>query len=641
LALISKSKIGFFFSLDALLAAAILLGGVLLISSNYIARSPTVHVNHISQDLITCLSELEMGEVENSYVEGLFTGGTLSSSDSNSSVIEVLGKLWSSDDITVAQNITRELTEHLISENYGFGLYANVNDMIYQRSNVTPTTINSAKKIISGVEYNRPVDGYVASASANQITSTHVETISFSPQGAGWYGRNSGPGWAYITKYFNISPDTVLTNATFYVSVHSDDRSYTTVDINNGACTINRNDNCFTGGEGAFCEYNVHGCLQHGINRVRLSLRNVGYNAHLHPGTFLQYEYELTESPADYSSFVSNRYYFDDTHSVESAVRDDECGAWQVVPFYIPPSATNVSVSVQVVGHDIYDYNSGWWWFGRFVSWNGWRRMRDYDYIMFLNDDSPFDSDNHPASNEVYRYSPNQVANDLIDGTNTIIVYFNNYGDYRWGETEVSIYSDPFNDPSGSSYVEVNYTMTDNVPEYGSIKVTDSFEFGGGSSSDKTTSFSFPAGATDMGDVEVNIVQTTSYAMEVSAGTSNPPSNEVFETPAARDVPTTVYIPENYLSLSETATNYIRLRDLGGNIIRPESTIDYSFYVPSRVGIGAVFSTAQEAVDDAEQRLTDLVGPFFNASNIDTDVNNQSDVPSLWGPALVEVRVWT
>ncbi|MFH1328605.1 MAG: hypothetical protein ABIH76_07190, partial [Candidatus Bathyarchaeota archaeon] len=557
---LARKKRGFFFSIDALLAAAILLSGVLLVSSQYVSRSPTIHVNHISQDVLECLSELQVYELESDYVDNLRSQGVISSVDNNRSVLEMIGRFWSSNNLSVANDFAADILEEVVPSNYGFGVFMNVEDMVYQRSNVTPVTVNSAKKVISGVEYNKPVDGFVASASATQVTKSFTETVSFSPQGAGWYGSSSSPGWVYITKYFNISSDYTLTNATFYISVHGDRTSYNVVNINGGTCTVSRMDSCFTSGEGTFCRENIDGCLQNGLNTVVIAIRNYGYNSHIHPGMFIQYSYEVTESPPQYSSFVSKRYYFDNTRSVESSSRDDESGAWQVVPFYIPPTAINVSASVRIVGQSIEDFTSRW---STFPSWNGWRRMRDYDYILFINGDDPFDYDNNPSPTQVYTYSPNQINNELIEGTNTLVVYFNNYGDYRWGEGDTIIYSDPINDPDGSSYIELNYTKTTNIPSYGSIKVANTFEYGGGSSSDKTTSFSFPAGATDMGDVFAHIVQTTSYSLQVSADTSNPPGNVVFTSSSSRDVPTTVYVQEDYLSLSSAATNYVRLRDLG------------------------------------------------------------------------------
>jgi len=248
--------------------------------------------------------------------------------------------------------------------------------------------------------------------------------------------------------------------------------------------------------------------------------------------------------------------------------------------------------------------------------------------------------DGSPAANPAYTLTPAQTAPFLKNGTNTVIAYFNSYGDYSWGDALTRIYSDPMADPDGSSFVEVNYTLPP-VSHYGQIEITQSKEFGGIDEVQKKVNFSFPSQAESIGDVFVNIAQQYSNNIRVrSEADTDPPTDTIFNSVAARDVPTKVFIPNSTLAISYLSNNFIDARDNGGNFILRESSVDYTFYVKSFVGYGNVFSTSEEAGTDALLRLNNTLGPFISLQSAEIGSNNVTDVPSMWGPAIIEVRAW-
>ena len=71
-----------------------------------------------------------------------------------------------------------------------------------------------------------------------------------------------------------------------------------------------------------------------------------------------------------------------------------------------------------------------------------------------------------------------------------------------------------------------------------------------------------------------------------------------------------------------------------------KTLLHYTSYVQSIVGYGATFDTNQEAIDDAIARLKQVLGANINAVEINNDILTLSKVPTLWGPAIFEVRVW-
>jgi hypothetical protein len=304
------------------------------------------------------------------------------------------------------------------------------------------------------------------------------------------------------------------------------------------------------------------------------------------------------------------------------------------VPFHIPNTATNVSAYLKIAAKGVYDYTGS----STFYSWSGFRRRRDYDYILFVNQNTPFASADHPSANPTYTYGQSQLGPRLVNGTNVAVVYFNNYGDESWGNSNITIYSDPINDPNGSSFVEINYTITSELP-YGTVEIAKINEAGGAEDYTKTVNFSFPQNS-QMSDVYGHIAQRYSYLVKVEADDYNPPTTIVFDSPASRAVPTDVYIPTTTLSGSPTAMNFARFTDRNNNDILPNTSVEYRFYLPAFVGYGDVFPTLAQASSDAQARLEAILQDYIDAGLITVTTSNLTNVPTLWGPTIAEVRVW-
>lgn len=632
-------KRALFFTVDALIAALIMVAGLLLMTSSYVSEQPRTLISHISHDFMNVLSELKVYELNNSFVSNLTANGSIE--NVNNSVMVQLGEFWADDEIGLANEFAANITEGILPVIFGYSIAID-NETLYSRSNPVTNSLVSSKKIISGIQKSKPVKGFVSKARATSIEKTTTQVVSFSPEGAGWDGSNSNKAFVYLTKYFNITPGVTINNATFYVSLHLEDDGddWDVIDINNGTCVFTR-DGLNPPEEGFFVVRNATGCVSPGVNNIVIKMWNNGYNAHVHPGMYLAINYNVTEDVTYLTSDCSERIYFDNVLSVEAD--GDGSGSWAVLPFHMPPSATDVSATVYLNLQDITDLlDRVWWWYD-----DAW------DFRVYVNSDTPFYQDNPAASNDIddctwdsgacngeYDWTGSfDITGEVVSGTNVVSVYVNNYADTVGGDGDTLIYSDSFNDPDNSSYVEINYSLTPALP-YGVVELRQVQEFGGAPSPTKDTNFSFPAEAEAISSVYTHVAEQYSNIARVYADTGTPPGNMVFEAPSARAVPTDIYTPETFLDVSELATNYVRIQETGGNDVRPESSVDYGFYVPSFVGYGQVFATVQQANDDAVQRLQDVMGPFVNVSNLVLDNTSMSDVPSMWGPAIIEVRVW-
>lgn len=112
---------------------------------------------------------------------------------------------------------------------------------------------------------------------------------------------------------------------------------------------------------------------------------------------------------------------------------------------------------------------------------------------------------------------------------------------------------------------------------------------------------------------------------------------------------TFTYLPVRFFELDKT--NYVRVGDkdddrylnteistLFGN---KRSIIEYIFSVPSQVGYGDVFENQTDASNDAISRLNNILGNYAHASDIQTESYSVSNIPYMWGPVSVRVRLWS
>ena len=237
-------------------------------------------------------------------------------------------------------------------------------------------------------------------------------------------------------------------------------------------------------------------------------------------------------------------------------------------------------------------------------------------------------------------------TNSAEEGTNMILVQLNYrvfefFGipfDDFFGDDDTIIYSDPLNDPNGSSYVEVEYEVPEGKLYYGYIDVGVIENFGGGMGNPKTYTTNFEN--MNLNDVFLLVSQLFSEVITVQAWPSGHAPVTVFTTPVARMIPANIYIDPNYLDIEEN--NTIRISDsCSGCDVLPESALYYHIWVPNSVGYGDVFNTSQEALDDAVVRLNETLGKYAVATNIKTETSSISGVPSLWGPVKFEIRVWS
>ncbi|MBR9700031.1 VWA domain-containing protein [Candidatus Woesearchaeota archaeon] len=178
-------KGGIFFSIDALIASIILISALLILSTLYIEESNTRHLSSISNDALGVFSEMRIGEINNSYVDYLFSQGEIK--DANLTLIEQLGELWALNKTTLATNLAKNLTEYLFPRNFGFGIVIG-NEVLYERNFSTKHNIIASRKMISGYEKTKPLKG---STSRSYLKGIKEKTFSSYAYLGGFIGQGN------------------------------------------------------------------------------------------------------------------------------------------------------------------------------------------------------------------------------------------------------------------------------------------------------------------------------------------------------------------------------------------------------------------------------------------------------------------
>lgn len=162
-----KTKKGVYFSLDALIAISIIFVFMLIAIP---AIFNLKEESKLHYDVISSLSALKIGEINNSYVKSLIQSGVIT--DTSKTVLEQIGEFYSYD-----KNLAKELTNAVISDLdtrrnigiwYGSTLIASKNSSSYESAR----NIEVATQIISGVKEGENITGYAARAYLSRSLQT-------------------------------------------------------------------------------------------------------------------------------------------------------------------------------------------------------------------------------------------------------------------------------------------------------------------------------------------------------------------------------------------------------------------------------------------------------------------------------------
>ncbi|MFH1451575.1 MAG: vWA domain-containing protein [archaeon] len=151
------NKKGYYFSLDAFIALLVLFSIVLVVKPpvNQVYFPEKIH-----EDLLTVLSSLKIGDIDNSYVMGLIASGEIT--NENLSVLEQIGEFYATSNPEAELLASAILNQINVSNNVGIYF----NGMRIATKNDTSLDeaddIWTSRRLISGIQSGSSVTGYSA-----------------------------------------------------------------------------------------------------------------------------------------------------------------------------------------------------------------------------------------------------------------------------------------------------------------------------------------------------------------------------------------------------------------------------------------------------------------------------------------------
>ena len=271
-----ENKKALVFSTDALIA-------LMIIFMTIVVALPILkysnHQSYVEKDVIGVLSNLKIGEINNSYVQSLRDQGMIK--DPNKTILEQLGEFYVENESLakdLASNVLKDLST---DENIGL-LYNNNFLYLKNSSNYEDSkNVRVAKEIISGIHEGASVTGY----SARAYLTSEMQTKYY------YFGGYMGDGNITV----NISYNGQLSNAVLEIAINKDFDLY----INgNWSGHYMNSTNEYTPNEYDLSDYKLN--FSSGYNTVKI----VGNNTHI-AGGYLKLTYS---NSTNYEQ--PTRYYF-------------------------------------------------------------------------------------------------------------------------------------------------------------------------------------------------------------------------------------------------------------------------------------------------------------------------------------------
>lgn len=638
---------GFLLSLDALVASGLLMLLAVFIAGFSLGVSSdelqVKKVYYVGKDIHNVLFEATIADVrEFPIVQDYFNEGILTEEEVNLTLIELIGYWWAIGNTSQATNLTKEIIDAMVNQTiFGYEILFD-NTSIYRRDVPQTKFITKTTSIISGFELGKQPEGFVASAFVKGLKKNTTLTLPLNPEGSAVEEGEK----ATITKRFFLNSTEIVAigNATLYLSIHYGIQALSSQKFRVNGGTID-NDIIWIyehlvkeiDGQTTHLSFGIadlNGLLNLGVwNTIEAELSGdpSAWHSHIHPGFRLEMELQKNVSSLPFSSVENTTFYFDDI--VSEATADKKSGAWAILPFFIPQGAEVREVTLFVHGKDINN-----------ISTEGPDGIPDtvpnkYNVQIYLNNitidlTNPETQDENEELNVTLSYN---LTGNVTEGTSVVSVYLNAYGDEFWGRDDTILYSDPENDPAGSSSLRVEYVKPPNEQRFGQIQVGVREGLGGVNENPKVYNKSF--NGSELFRTFLHLAQLDSDQVTVNVSISGPPQT-AFETPRPFATPTTIFIDPQLLS--ETENNTINISDVCTVLcdILPESSYEYFIWLASLVGYGQVFPNSSAATEDALDRLNALLGQYAEITEFVNDTQSIPGIPSLWGPAKMEVRVW-
>ncbi|MDY6789388.1 MAG: hypothetical protein SVV03_05515 [Candidatus Nanohaloarchaea archaeon] len=651
----TRKKKGFYFSFDALLALSVvflstifILGGSAPEASEASVESTVSsyrRVNSISEDSTQLATRISLGNgMPENFVDDYIRDTVLENSDRNKSVLDAIAILWASDDLSTAENISMEFFNGTVPDSYDYRIstLSDGNRTVIHKSGSKPSDVEfvaNAKRLVSGVQKNKPDQGYLARARATKTEKNTTEVFGMPMMGS---AVKSGDSHALeASKKFKLNADHIY-NATLFLSLHTGGSDPNSIDVK-----VNGDDAGFPdnwdyevdkdGNKLLFHSEEVTSLVESGWNKVFVTAKNTGGadaedNVHFHPGAKMKVKYKENGSSNLTGSFEDKKY-FSNVKTVGHNSQDH--GVWALMPYYIPQDADVKNVTLNLHALDVDEVGDR-------------NETQVYLNNRLVNATSLCDESDPGTCNgeREVEFSYN-LTNETSEGTNTVAVYIDtflnenktitSFGD----EDNIELFSNPEKHPDNSSYLKYSYEREKGGLVFGKIELTRTERFGGSRSNPKSYSTTFNQSA-ELLEAFVNLAQLDNKNTSIKVNPGSGVFSTAFSSPREFVTPTKIFLDDSFFDTVEDVSNTVEISDecTVDCSILPETSFERHILIDSQVGYGDTFQNRTKAVEDAKERLNETLGPFIDVTKIKSESLSVNNVPWLFGPVTVEMEVW-
>ena len=326
------SRKGFIFTMDAFLAASILILGLVLISRYSVSEHPRESVQFTTTDLLSALSEMRMGDLEPSLF-AYYDGASFYTSE-NLSILEQMGTYWAANQTGLASQLANQALSGLLQNNTGIELTIG-SDTLFQKNTSFNTDVYVADRMITGVLQGAPLTGSTSSAYLRKITDKRTKSFAY-------FGGFVGQG--NLTISIDVPSDVTSSDVT-KMAIEVDAGGNFTLYLNGNYCaglsptTVNMTPDY----------WDVSGCnssISPGKNNITLYFTNpnLAYIA----GGYFRIDYKTDEIKP--SASVSDKtYYFPEIRGIVNLYDS----------FYVPGNLTSMTIYLHyLANHSILAFNN-------------------------------------------------------------------------------------------------------------------------------------------------------------------------------------------------------------------------------------------------------------------------------------------
>ena len=634
---------GIVFTLDSIIAFGIM---IFVISFLVFFRTDTAspylaaqQLHSMSEDVLTIFSESKINEVvSQSLLDYYVSEGVLNATDLDKNTIDIIGALWSGGKTDEAANITKHILETFIPQNMGYGLSIDDDD-VYNSSDTSRPSIDdsylviASNRIASGYEKYKATEGYVARALAKSVEKSNTLIImgdviysSISKADAGTRCTGSSGNRVNISYFIDVPIGATITNASWFVeSSWADDKFKIFL---NGVFLFESTGNPDDGGRSLLTWDDLQGIIHAGRNYGVVEYRWGNPDENAGGGceggddgaTHIVVDYNTTELSTlerfdkQYFQTVKSEasikykkpiFLIGDLYNMSVHINLTNNTEVKNATLYFNWKGVTYNISVKEPVDGIvewsdaeirsvldsngitYDELSGrYFWF--ILDVDEYHRAELIDYERYIEGEDSYVSLNYSKDEDIYNY---------IDLTRTIDDYVGDdpdlYGFYK--------------------YVRWDYNLTNKMPLFSKWQLAWLYY----SSSD-------PEQLARANDIAL-------YNHDPANASSDPLIIEFVRFGYDTE-------PDGVLIAGD---NKFELNFTNGYAISPLYSLGHTtFLVPASVSYGDVFEIEADAVDDAVQRLEEILGEDVSTIDIIVESLSVAGVPYMWGPAQVKLKMW-